>query len=246
MAEKKTSTSVSAAKTKKTAGVKNDAKAKVSSGKTAVSPRKKAPAHMSLAEVRAAAAAKTAAATVDGHKTRVRKTAAERMAAPIRKQASKVKTKPTIGKKIAAKMAEAKAQRVVESQAAPEPFIKAPEKKTVRFSAADLEDFRKELMYMRRRISAKIKSDNRASFKREDESHRNEESTEAYDRFFAIETSESYQEIIYHIDEALKSIKEGTYGICKNCGGLIQKPRLQALPFAKNCIRCQSLSEKGK
>ena len=69
-------------------------------------------------------------------------------------------------------------------------------------------------------------------------------STEAYDRFFAIETSGSFQEIIYHIDEALNSIKEGTYGICKNCGGLIQKPRLQALPFAKNCIRCQALLER--
>ena len=73
-----------------------------------------------------------------------------------------------------------------------------------------------------------------------------EDSTEAYERFFAIETSSSFQEIIYHIDEALNSIKEGTYGICKNCGGLIQKPRLQALPFAKNCIRCQALHERRK
>ena len=112
------------------------------------------------------------------------------------------------------------------------------------FRVADIQDFRKELLYMRGRISAKIKSDNQASFKREDESHHAEDSTEAYERFFAIETSSSFQEIIYHIDEALNSIKEGTYGICKNCGGLIQKPRLQALPFAKNCIRCQALHER--
>ena len=199
---------------------------------------------MSLAEVRAAAAAKAAAEKAAGRRAKQKKTPAERMAAPVRKQAAKVKQRPTIRKKIAAQMADAAAVRAAEAQKAPEPFFKPPAKKTVRFSAADLEDFRKELLYMRGRIAAKIKSDNQASFKREDESHHAEDSTEAYERFFAIETSSSFQEIIYHIDEALNSIKEGTYGICKNCGGLIQKPRLQALPFAKNCIRCQALHER--
>ena len=201
---------------------------------------------MSLAEVRAAAAAKAAAEKAAGRRAKSRKTPAERMAAPVRKQAAKVKQRPTIRKKIAAQMADAAAERAAEAQKALEPYFKPPAKKTVRFSAADLEDFRKELLYMRGRIAAKIKSDNQASFKREDESHHAEDSTEAYERFFAIETSSSFQEIIYHIDEALNSIKEGTYGICKNCGGLIQKPRLQALPFAKNCIRCQSLHERRR
>ena len=199
---------------------------------------------MSLAEVRAAAAAKAAAEKAAGRRAKSKKSPAERMAAPVRKQAAKVKQRPTIRKKIAAQMADAAAVRAAEAQKAPAPFFKPPAKKTVRFSAADLEDFRKELLYMRGRIAAKIKSDNQASFKREDESHHAEDSTEAYERFFAIETSSSFQEIIYHIDEALNSIKEGTYGICKNCGGLIQKPRLQALPFAKNCIRCQALHER--
>ena len=199
---------------------------------------------MSLAEVRAAAAKKAAAEKTESRRAKAKKSPAERMAAPVRKQAAKVKRRPTIRKKIVAQMADAAAERAAEAQKAPEPFFKPPAKKTVRFSAADLEDFRKELLYMRGRIAAKIKSDNQASFKREDESHHAEESTEAYERFFAIETSGSFQEIIYHIDEALNSIKEGTYGICKNCGGLIQKPRLQALPFAKNCIRCQSLHER--
>ncbi len=212
--------------------------------KTTKSKKATGNGRMSLAEVRAAAAAKAAAEKAAGRRAKSKKTPAERMAAPVRKQAAKVKQRPTIRKKIAAQMADAAAERAAEAQKAPEPFFKPPAKKTVRFSAADLEDFRKELLYMRGRISAKIKSDNQASFKREDESHHAEDSTEAYERFFAIETSSSFQEIIYHIDEALNSIKEGTYGICKNCGGLIQKPRLQALPFAKNCIRCQALHER--
>lgn len=214
--------------------------------KTTKNKKNSGTGRMSLAEVRAAAAAKAAAEKAAGHRAKQKKSPAERMAAPVRKQAVKVKQRPTIRKKIAAQMADAAAERAAEAQKAPAPFFKPPAKKTVRFSAADLEDFRKELLYMRGRIAAKIKSDNQASFKREDESHHAEESTEAYERFFAIETSGSFQEIIYHIDEALNSIKEGTYGICKNCGGLIQKPRLQALPFAKNCIRCQSLHERRR
>ncbi len=246
----KTKTAVNSPAKKVTAEMKSP---KVASGAKAPKitnapavPKRPGASRMTLAEVRAAAAAKAAAAKAEGRRAKTRKTAAERMAAPVRKQASKVKAKPTIRKKIAAKMADAAAERAVEAQKAPAPFFKPPAKKTVRFSDADLEDFRKELIYLRKRIVAKIKSDNQASFKREDESHHTEESTEAYDRFFAIETSGSFQQVIYHIDEALNSIKDGTYGICKNCGGLIQKPRLQALPFAKNCIRCQALLERNR
>ncbi len=239
MSEKKTA--------KKTVTGARPAQGKTSGTRRPAKPvSKSGSARMSLAEVRAAAAAKAAAAKANGRRSKAKKTPAERMAAPVRRQAVKVKSRPTIRKKIATQMADAAAKRAAEAQKAPEPFFKPPEKKTVRFSAADLEDFRKELLYMRGRIAAKIKSDNQASFKREDESRHTEDSAEAYERFFAIETSGTFQEIIYHIDEALESIKEGTYGICKNCGGLIQKPRLQALPFAKNCIRCQSLQERHR
>lgn len=201
---------------------------------------------MTLAEVRAAAAAKAAEAEAAGRGRRIRKTDAERMAAPIRKLAAKVKAHTTARKRIAAQMADAAAVRAAEAEKAPEPFIKPPEKKTVRFSKKDLDEFRKELVYMRGRIVGKIKTGSQSSFKREDESNYSEEGAEAYERLLAIGATGSFQQMVYQIDEALESIKNGTYGICKNCGGLIQKPRLQALPFAKNCIRCQSLHERRR
>ena len=201
---------------------------------------------MTLAEVRAAAAAKAAEAEAAGRGRRIRKTDAERMAAPIRKLAAKVKAHTTARKRIAAQMADAAAVRAAEAEKAPEPFIKPPEKKTVRFSKKDLDEFRKELVYMRGRIVGKSKTGSQSSFKREDESNYSEEGAEAYERLLAIGATGSFQQMVYQIDEALESIKNGTYGICKNCGGLIQKPRLQALPFAKNCIRCQSLHERRR
>jgi DnaK suppressor protein len=45
------------------------------------------------------------------------------------------------------------------------------------------------------------------------------------------------------IDEALTRLHEGTYGICAECGVEISEKRLQAVPFAKLCVECQSRVE---
>lgn len=45
------------------------------------------------------------------------------------------------------------------------------------------------------------------------------------------------------IDEALTRLREGTYGICAECGVEISEKRLQAVPFAKLCVECQSKEE---
>lgn len=45
------------------------------------------------------------------------------------------------------------------------------------------------------------------------------------------------------IDEALTRLHEGTYGICAECGIEISERRLQAVPFAKLCVECQSRVE---
>ena len=45
------------------------------------------------------------------------------------------------------------------------------------------------------------------------------------------------------IDEALMRLHEGTYGVCAECGVEISEKRLQAVPFAKLCVECQSRAE---
>ncbi|HEV8063467.1 MAG TPA: TraR/DksA C4-type zinc finger protein, partial [Acidimicrobiales bacterium] len=45
---------------------------------------------------------------------------------------------------------------------------------------------------------------------------------------------------VEEIDHALAKIGNHSYGICENCGRLIPKPRLEALPFARLCIDCKS------
>lgn len=43
---------------------------------------------------------------------------------------------------------------------------------------------------------------------------------------------------IYEIEESLRNIDEGNYGICKVCGKEIDFNRLELLPYAKLCIDC--------
>ena len=42
-----------------------------------------------------------------------------------------------------------------------------------------------------------------------------------------------------HLDEAMGKLERGTYGFCENCGAGIGEKRLQVMPFATHCIRCQ-------
>lgn len=46
------------------------------------------------------------------------------------------------------------------------------------------------------------------------------------------------------IEEARSKIKEGSFGICLDCGGEIDPERLVANPTAKRCMVCQEQLEK--
>ena len=45
------------------------------------------------------------------------------------------------------------------------------------------------------------------------------------------------------IDEALRRLEEGTYGLCSQCGKPIADARLEALPYATECVACATLNE---
>ncbi len=45
--------------------------------------------------------------------------------------------------------------------------------------------------------------------------------------------------------EAERKLREGTYGVCEECGGEISDARLAALPFSVLCVKCQEKLEGG-
>ena len=42
------------------------------------------------------------------------------------------------------------------------------------------------------------------------------------------------------IEAAIERIEDGSYGRCEKCGGNIPKCRLQAIPYAAQCVQCAS------
>ena len=50
--------------------------------------------------------------------------------------------------------------------------------------------------------------------------------------------------LLKKIDETLKKIEEGEFGICERCGEEIGAKRLEARPVAQLCIRCKEELEK--
>ncbi len=68
--------------------------------------------------------------------------------------------------------------------------------------------------------------------------------SDAYDRDFALSLLSQEQDALYEIDQALKRIELGTYGTCEMSGKSISHARLEAIPFARFTVECQSQLEK--
>jgi DnaK suppressor protein len=74
--------------------------------------------------------------------------------------------------------------------------------------------------------------------------HQADAGSDAYDRDFALSLLSQEQDALYEIDQALKRIELGTYGVCEMSGKPIPHARLEAIPFARFTVECQSQLEK--
>jgi len=66
-----------------------------------------------------------------------------------------------------------------------------------------------------------------------------------YNRELMFSLSDSERSTLLQIENALRRMDEGSYGRCANCGRDIALPRLEAVPWARFCVDCQELAEKG-
>jgi len=76
--------------------------------------------------------------------------------------------------------------------------------------------------------------------------HMADQGTDNFDREFAASLLNSEHDVLYEIEEALRRIDQGTYGVCEMSGQPIERERLKALPFARFCVAVQSEMERGK
>jgi RNA polymerase-binding protein DksA len=61
----------------------------------------------------------------------------------------------------------------------------------------------------------------------------------------AFSRGEAGGRVVEEIDEALERVKTGEYGCCETCGVEIPDARLEVLPQARLCIKCQEELEKS-
>lgn len=74
--------------------------------------------------------------------------------------------------------------------------------------------------------------------------HMADVATDTYDREFSLGLASQERKLLYELEDALKKIGEGTFGVCEECKILIAKNRLKAVPYARLCVKCQEKREK--
>ena len=71
----------------------------------------------------------------------------------------------------------------------------------------------------------------------------NDQASLESERSFEIRIKDRERKLIGKVQEALKKIGEGTYGVCESCGESISTKRLWARPVTSFCISCKSEME---
>ena len=126
-------------------------------------------------------------------------------------------------------------------------------KRPMTFTKEQRKTFRQLLITERAKLAEEIKAIARdASTSPRDASgdlsaytvHMADMAADTYDRELSMNIASSEQELVYQIDEALKRLDDGTFGLCQQCSQPISISRLKALPYASLCINCQRTQEK--
>ncbi|MDD2751682.1 MAG: TraR/DksA family transcriptional regulator [Candidatus Omnitrophica bacterium] len=123
-----------------------------------------------------------------------------------------------------------------------------------KFNKKDLVDFKKIILKRKEEILDEIQhiSDDTLKKSQKEASgdisgytyHMADVATDTYDREFSLGLASSGRELLYELDDALKRIDDGTFGICESCKLAISKTRLKAVPNARFCVKCQEKKEK--
>ena len=117
----------------------------------------------------------------------------------------------------------------------------------------DTEKFKTRLLDERQRVLDAIEylqEENPGSVQDEtqeipSDNHPGDYATDTFDRELDYTLEENEERLLASIDDALKRIESGTYGICRTCGQPIGEERLEALPWTTQCIECKRREERG-
>jgi DnaK suppressor protein len=114
-----------------------------------------------------------------------------------------------------------------------------------------LRAIREELLAEREQLLGQVRElDAEADVKNWREGGFDDDPADAGSASFERETAQSLskhaRKLLEQIDDALRRMDAGTYGICERCGQRIEPERLEALPYAQLCMDCKRRDETGR
>jgi RNA polymerase-binding transcription factor DksA len=221
--------------------------AKKATKKSATKAATKKSATKAAKKKSATKAAKKKSATKAAKKVSAKKTAKK---AAAKKEAPAKKAKKATKKETPSKKAAKKAAAVKAVPPAPPKKKVAPRKpvkltifvKKQRQRLLDLKDELMDAMYgVQQETLRNGPSGGEASGSG---MHQGDAGSDAYDRDFALNLLSKEQDALQEIQSALERIAQGMYGICGISGKKIPQARLEAIPFARLTVECQSKWEQ--
>ena len=72
-----------------------------------------------------------------------------------------------------------------------------------------------------------------------------DQASSSLEKEMLFELNDNERTMLDQIEGALRKMEKNVYGLCESCQKPIAKPRLEAVPFARYCIACQSSSESS-
>ena len=157
----------------------------------------------------------------------------------------------------ARKAAPAKAAKPATAKAAPAPRpavapTPAPERRVDKARRAqwrkEMEKYRVALLAKRRELTdayATVKGESREAPGGDGTEDYIDYAVNSYAKEFLLSLTELDRKQLILVEDALRRIDRGEYGLCLQCGQEILRKRLEVAPWARHCVRCQELEERG-
>ncbi|MBM4159762.1 MAG: conjugal transfer protein TraR [Ignavibacteria bacterium] len=126
--------------------------------------------------------------------------------------------------------------------------VKAPVARQGGYSKADLAHFKEIIVEKRKEILEELETLKASMMDVQTGEYVTENSTYSLHMEQGTDTMEREKTFLFasregkflnYLDDALKRIDKGEYGFCTDCGNLIDKERLEAVPHAQLCIKCK-------
>lgn len=119
-------------------------------------------------------------------------------------------------------------------------------------TAAEIQKFKELLLAKRAELLGNVSTMEDETFKKERSElssmpfHMADAGSDNFEQEFALDLMDSEKKMLKEINDALGRINEGTFGICEGRGEPVPKARLNAIPWARYCVGCAELKEKGR